>query len=562
MNCDEMIRSNETYDILLTRELLEITDDRVECIQNIGESFVVEYFNKREVPQLSIETYGYSVIPKCFGLLDTLALETTGILPLQNQPALSLKGQGIFVGFVDTGINYELPCFSNSDKSTRIRAIWDQTVPTGEGQAPDGFLYGTEYTKEEIDEALNRENPKELVPVNDENGHGTMMASIACGSEDVRADFVGAAPYAELLVVKLKEAKPYLKDFYYIPQEVPAYQENDIMAGIAYLEETARRFGRPLILCIGVGTNNGSHSGGSNLSEFLNEIAGRWRRCAVVGTGNEANARHHFFGNSDGSTMVEVEINVEERMRGFYLELWASAPELFVVAVRSPGGAFMPAQNVPGNSYQAQEFVFEGTRVEIDYAQVVRTRGDQLVFVRFEQPAAGIWTLYVNPNTTITGKFHIWLPMSGMLERDVVFLKPDPDVTLTVPSSAEIPIGVGGVNPQNGIIYLNSGRGYTITSVVKPDFVAPAVGIPAVGRLGNYVTVTGTSAAAALTAGACAQIMEWGNTRGRRLLLNSVQIGNILIHGCERNPDISYPNTIWGYGKLNVYDALMKYYGV
>ena len=64
------------------------------------------------------------------------------------------------------------------------------------------------------------------------------------------------------------------------------------------------------------------------------------------------------------------------------------------------------------------------------------TRGDQLVFIRFENPAAGIWTLYVNPSTTITGQFHIWLPMSGMLEKDVVFLRPDPDVTLTVPSSA------------------------------------------------------------------------------------------------------------------------------
>ena len=100
-------------------------------------------------------------------------------------------------------------------------------------------------------------------------------------------------------------------------------------------------------------------------------------------------------------------------------------------------------------------------------------------------------------------------------------------------------------------MYLDSGRGYTITSVVKPDFVAPAVGVQAVGRLGNYVTLTGTSAASAIAAGACAQIMEWGNSRGRRLLLNSVQIGNILIRGCERNPDVSYPNTAWGaYGNI------------
>ena len=562
MNCDEIIRSNNTYDILIARESLEISDDRAECIQDIGEKFVAEYFDRDEVPQLSIETYGYSVIPKCFGLLDTLALETTGILQLQNQPALSLRGQGIFIGFVDTGVSYELPCFRNSDGSTRIRAIWDQSIPAGEKNTPQGFLYGTEYTQKEINEALEQENPRELVPVTDEDGHGTMLASIACGSEDLQAGFTGAAPYAELLVVKLKPAKPYLKDFFYIPQEMPAYQENDIMAAIEYLEVTARKLGRPLILCLGIGTNNGSHSGGSNLSELLNDIAGRWRRCAVVATGNEPNARHHFYGKSDGNSMVEVEVNVEQRMRGFYLELWASAPELFVVAVRSPGGAFMPAQNVPGNSHQEQEFIFEGTRVEIDYAQVGRTRGDQLVFIRFENPAAGIWTLYVNPSTTITGQFHIWLPMTGMLERDVVFLRPDPDVTLTVPSSAEIPIGVGVMDQKSGILYLNSGRGYTITSVVKPDFVAPAVGVQAVGRLGNYVTLTGTSAASAIAAGACAQIMEWGNSRGRRLPLNSVQIRNILIRGCERNPDVSYPNTAWGYGKMNVYDALMKFYGV
>ena len=430
-NCDAFIRSNNTYDILIARESLEISDDRAECIQNIGEKFVAEYFDRDEVPQLSIETYGYSVIPKCFGLLDTLALETTGILQLQNQPALSLRGQGIFIGFVDTGISYELPCFRNSDGSTRIRSIWDQSIPAGEENTPQGFLYGTEYTQKEINEALEQEHPRELVPVTDEDGHGTMLASIACGSEDLQAGFTGAAPYAELLVVKLKPAKPYLKDFFYIPQEMPAYQENDIMAAVEYLEETARKLGRPLILCLGLGTNNGSHSGGSNLSELLDDIAGRWRRCAVVATGNEANARHHFYGKSDGNSMVAVEVNVEQRMRGFYLELWASAPELFVVAVRSPGGTLMPAQNVPGNSHQEQEFIFEGTRVEIDYAQVGRTRGDQLVFIRFENPAAGIWTLYVNPSTTITGQFHIWLPMSGMLEKDVVFLRPDPDVTLT-----------------------------------------------------------------------------------------------------------------------------------
>ena len=163
-NCDAFIRSNNTYDILIARESLEISDDRAECIQNIGEKFVAEYFDRDEVPQLSIKTYGYSIIPKCFGLLDTLALETTGILQLQNQPALSLRGQGIFIGFVDTGISYELPCFRNADGSTRIRSIWDQSIPAGEKNTPQGFLYGTEYTQKEINDSRVIYSPLVTIP--------------------------------------------------------------------------------------------------------------------------------------------------------------------------------------------------------------------------------------------------------------------------------------------------------------------------------------------------------------------------------------------------------------
>ena len=62
-NCDAFIRSNNTYDILIARESLEISDDRAECIQNIGEKFVAEYFDRDEVPQLSIRIFDY---PKMF----------------------------------------------------------------------------------------------------------------------------------------------------------------------------------------------------------------------------------------------------------------------------------------------------------------------------------------------------------------------------------------------------------------------------------------------------------------------------------------------------------------
>ena len=45
--------------------------------------------------------------------------------------------------------------------------------------------------------------------------------------------FLGAAPEASIAVVKLKEAKQYLKEFYAIQEEAVCYQENDIMLDFA-----------------------------------------------------------------------------------------------------------------------------------------------------------------------------------------------------------------------------------------------------------------------------------------------------------------------------------------
>lgn len=578
MNCDEIIKSNDTYDVIIVTEALErIIEVEPDCIQKINDSYAFYYYNRTRVPPLSIENYTYSAIPKCLGLLDTTALEESGIIQVQNQPALSLRGQGVLVGFIDTGIAYENNCFRNPDGSTRIRAIWDQTGKPVENAdsvnvvdvPPEGFVYGVEYTKERINQALQSENPMELVPQRDENGHGTMLASIACGSEDVNANFIGAAPLADIVCVKLKPAKQYLRDFYYIPDGIAVYQENDVMAGIAYLESMAEKLQQPLVICLGVGTNNGGHSGESPLCEYMNDIGALWRRCIVVASGNEANARHHFWGTSNepqirqnsGSSnenATAVEVDVEENMPGFYLELWASAPELFSISIRSPSGNTFLHSTTRIEGHQEYYFVLENTKVEIDYRTVGRTSGDQLIFVRFDRAARGIWTIYVYPDTTITGNFHVWLPMTGMLPSDVVFLRPNPHITLTVPSTAEIPVTVGGYQTADGSLYVNSGRGYSTNGIVKPDFVAPAAGIPAVGLRGNYVTMTGTSAAAAIVAGACAQMMEWGEVRNN-YSLNSVEIGNLLIRGCQRSDDRTYPNTSWGYGKMNIYQSFVRF---
>lgn len=553
MNCDQLIPSNDVIDIIISRDEQGRVQEIPDCIQTLDGPYDLYYYKRERVPPLSIREYSYSSIPKCLGLLDTTALEVSGIIQLQNQSALSLRGQGVLVGFIDTGIAYENACFRNPDGSTRITAIWDQT---GEQSPPQGYLYGTEYTKEQINAALVSDDPRGIVPQTDENGHGTFLASIACGSEDAPNNFVGAVPESDILVVKLKPAKPYLRNFFYIPEEAAVYQENDVMAAIDYLDRKARELGKPLVVCVALGMNNGSHAGSGVLSDYLNYVGGLWQRCVVVATGNEANARHHFMGESTmENPSTEMEISLEKPLEGFYLELWANAPELFSVGIRAPGGSLYQPSVTQLGGHQEHEFYLENTRVEIDYRTVGRTRGDQLIFIRFDRPTRGIWTVYVYPDTTITGRFHAWLPMTGMLPENVIFLEPDPDTTLTTPSSAYVPITVGGYNAADGALYLESGRGYTTMNSVKPDFTAPAVNVQGVGLRGIYMTGSGTSIAAAITSGACAQVLEWGLRRERAIGLNSAEIGNILIRGCERDKDRVYPNSQWGYGRLNVYNA-------
>ena len=190
---------------------------------------------------------------------------------MQNYPTLRLMGEGVMIGFLDTGIDYRNPVFQNIDGSTRIAGLWDQTIQTG--NAPKAFDYGSEYREEMLNEALRSEDPLSIVPTTDTNGHGTYLASIAAGNADVNTQFLGAAPEAILGIVKLKEAKNYLRDFYLIREDAVCYQENDIMAGLKYLNDLAENEGLPLVLCIALGTNFGGHNGTTLLSRILDQYA-------------------------------------------------------------------------------------------------------------------------------------------------------------------------------------------------------------------------------------------------------------------------------------------------
>jgi Subtilase family. len=501
----------------------------------------------------TIVEMGYSVMPSLFGLASHESLEASGILRIRNVPNFNLRGQGVLIGIMDTGIDYTNPIFQNADKTTRITSIWDQTE-FGE-HYPFDYYYGTEYTREQINEALKNENPLSVVPTKDEIGHGTMVAGIAAGNEVPDSDFYGVAPDAELVVVKLKQAKKYIRDFFIIPEDVPCYQENDVLFALNYLVAVANRLNKPIAICAAIGTSQGAHDGKGTTSSALSMKADSVGVGVAVAGGSEGNARRHYSGkvSSDvGYDTVELQVGPSEK--GFSMELWGSSPDIYSIDIQTPSGEYIPKITPILDETRFLNFIFEPTTINIDFQISESQSGEQLILMRFKKPAPGVWRFKVYYGGDMDGAFNIWLPMEGFISNDTFFTRSDPYITLLSLANARVPIAVTAYNTKDQSLYINAGRGYTTTSLVKPEIAAPGVNVMSPGPNNTFVEVTGTSAAAAHTTGVAAMMLEWGIVKGNQPFLNTLDMKVFMIRGAKRNPDVRYPNREWGYGILDVYN--------
>jgi subtilisin family serine protease len=506
-------------------------------------------------------------MPACFSLVSEKSLEASGVKKIRNISSFNLRGQGVLLGFVDTGIDYTNPVFLKKDGTSRIISIWDQTIDS-EDQFPGGGIYGegvvygeptyfgTEYTMEQINQALAIKNPLEIVPSLDEIGHGTMLAGVAAGSEIEESEFSGVAPEAELVVVKLKQAKDNLKNFFSIPLNVPCYQENDIMWGLQYLTRTARQLNRPLAICVGLGSSQGNHNGKGALSTLLS-VAGNFPGvCITVAGGNEGNAKRHYYGriNTDQGYQT-VELNIGENEPGFSMEIWGTPPGSYSISIQSPYGEQIPI--IENSLFVNREvsFMFENTIILIDYQTLEVETGAQLILLRFRNPAPGIWRFNVYGSGDLSESFHIWLPSDDFISGNTFFIESNPYTTITNPGNSIIPITVTAYNANNEMLYPNAGRGFSNTNTVKPELAAPGVNTLSPTLEQGFTSVTGTSVAAAHTAGVTALMLEWGIVKGNFPGITTVEVKKFFIRGAIRNVNLLYPNREWGYGILDIYNA-------
>ncbi len=557
MNCEEMIRSDEYIDVLVDpialQEYSEVLGADI-CYQPITGQIGILYIERSRIPSLRISDSVYAYFPKIYGLMsngsnefDPSSLIDAGIFSVQNPP-LNLTGRGVTIGFIDTGIDYKNPVFQTEDGRTRIDGIWDQTIE--DGNIPDGFLFGSEYTRDEIQRALDSEVPDTIVPSKDENGHGTSMASVAAGSK-LQGDttFVGAAPDARIVMVKLKQAKQSIRNEYFIKDGVPCYMESDLIQGIKYLQKYAVEYVKPLVICIGVGTNLGDHTGSGVLGDYLRQLTLAKSKALVVAGGNEGNAEHHYRGEYIGNeSLKKIELRVGEQEPGFVMELWGKSPYQFSIVIKSPGGEVVAPIFTPRQRASEYTFVFEETKLIIDYLLIESNSGKEYIRISFQKPTAGIWTIEVTKKSDLQGgTIDAWLPIVPFVSNDTYFLLPQPNITLVEPGNVEGVLTVSSYDSGNNSFSITSGRGFTANNRKKPDIAAPGVNVSTIkGK------ESGSSMAAALTVGGVAQIMEWAVVRENDLFIDGRKVKNYMIRGASRQDNREYPNREWGFGTLDI----------
>ena len=521
--------------------------------QAINEIFGVLYVPLESMGELEVTGTSYNSIPKCYTYMDMEAAGASGITRLHDHPYLKLRGKGTAVAVIDSGIDYQNAVFRNAGGS-RIAYLWDQSLEDGTDIAGTEVPYGRLFRKNDIDQALAFEDPFSVVPSRDTNGHGTALAGIAAGNMVPGENFTGAAPEATLIIIKVKPAKQYLRNFYLYPPDAEVFQENDVMMAIAYAISWAKKLEMPLSICLGIGSSQGAHLGTNALSQYVDYVANFSQVSVSVAAGNEGNTRNHSTGIfSQGREQVVTELRVAEREQGFTMEFWGEPPEIYGLSIQSPTGEILEVSSSIGSRTQELSFVFVETKVYVNYILIERQTGYSLVYIRFFHPASGIWKIFTQARNQQNVQFHIWLPVEGLISQDTYFLEPSPYTTVTAPGDARNSITATAYQHRDGSIYIAAGRGYTPDGMITPHLAAPGVNVKVPLVRGGFGTRSGTSISAAQMSGIAALLFEWAIIRDNQPFFTGSSVKYYLQRGARREENMQYPNPEWGYGKVDLY---------
>lgn len=478
-----------------------------------------------QIPQIE-----YVEKPKLFFFQDFQSISISCINAVKGGEN-GLDGKGIITAVIDSGINMLLPEFRKENGESRIIALWDQSV---RGTGTRWHDLGREYTKEEIEAAIQAQQQLAMDTVD----HGTPVTSIACGNN-------GVASGSDILFVKL------------LPSRQGGFpRTTQIMMAVDYVLRMAQRIGKPVAINLSLGNNYGAHNGRTILEQYLADVQLYWKTSICVGAGNEAVAASHVSGKMIENRMERVKFAITEYQTSLNLQIWTRYADSFEVRIIMPNGAVLGTLN----SYNRIQ------RFSAPQTEVLGYQGEATPYSTFQETYLdfigepyvifGIWELEFVPKRILEGTYNIWFPSSVVLNQGTGFLMPTQDLSVTIPGTEPSVITVGAYDNKTDRYAPFSGRGGKY--VLKPDIVAPGIGIRAIGNLGEIRTYTGTSFATPFVTGSVALLMEWGITNENDKYMYGEKVKAYLQSGARRLPGEEIPNIKIGYGALCLSQSFKK----
>lgn len=533
LDLDNFIILNERLAVLYTPE-----DFNYQILNNIYE---VSWYGESVPMSSMIEMSEYNPSGDS-------ARGVSGVDYIYNNAYNDITGDGVLIAIIDSGVDYLHPDLIRNNGTSKIINLWDQEGSIN--PPPEGYLFGSEFTSDEINAAIAR-NDASLS--RDDVGTGTMAAGIVVGEGRLDSNNKGISEGADLIVVKLRT----YPGKYYVEKE--NYTASDFLAAVSYSIDIAIKEQKSLIINLTIAAR--SSYGLNTLLNTFNEL--QYPGVVVVaGAGNQKNTYMHYAGKFiDEFDLNDIIIKFGD---GENLDIYLEGADLDRVnaTIISPSGEVSYTAHYAPDYYEYTGiFNLENTRYVVRYFYPWISSGSELLEINLRNMKPGSWTLRVRPDVYVNGEYHVYLPNQNLLDKGDGFIDSDSFSTITLYGSGIKTITVGAYDNRYDGIWVGSSKGPTKIIGIKPDIVAPGVNIISTYGNDSYSLGTGTGVSSSVVSGMLALIIEYIKKQSSmpKMLLYPEALASYLKLGAIRKDELyDYPNSSQGYGLVDFRRTIQK----